>query len=162
MGRFSWATIRGRQNRKITIITLYKVCNQPIEIVGPLTAISQQWQIAQSENRDNENMVDNTIIDLQVFINSQRNKGMEIILSMDANETMNCKNSTIITLCCIWKLCDPIAIKHETELEPNTYSRGSGRIDFILCSKALLPFISNVAILQSPSIPSKFQHRPSD
>ena len=66
---------------------------------------------------------------------------------MDANETANFKNSTIINLCRICKLCDPIAIKNGTELEPNTYSRGSGRIDFILCSKALLPFISNAGIL---------------
>ena len=49
MGRRSWATIRGRQNRRIIIITVCKVCNQPIETVGPLTAISQQWQIAHSE-----------------------------------------------------------------------------------------------------------------
>ena len=92
-------------------------------------------------------MTDNTIVDLQVFINSQRNKGTEIILSMDANETTNCKNSNIIKLCHICKLCGPIAMKHGTELESNTYSRGSSRIDFILCSKALLPFISNAAIL---------------
>ena len=38
-------------------------------------------------------------------------------------------------------------MKHGTELEPNTYSRGSGRIDFTLCSKTLLPFISNAGIL---------------
>ena len=92
-------------------------------------------------------MTDNTITDLQVFINSQRNNRTETILSMDANETSNCKNSTIIKLCRICKLCDPIAMKHGTELEPNTYSKGSGRIDFILYSKALLPFISNASIL---------------
>ena len=92
-------------------------------------------------------MADNTITDLQVFINSQRNNRTETILSMDANETANCKNSTIIKLCRICKLCDPIAMKHGTELEPNTYFRGSGKIDFNLCSKALLPFISNAIIL---------------
>ena len=42
MGRWSWATIRGRQNRKLNIITVYKVCNQPIETARPLTSISQQ------------------------------------------------------------------------------------------------------------------------
>ena len=59
-------------------------------------------------------MADNTITDLQVFINSQRNNRTETILSMDANETSNCKNSTIIKLCRICKLCDPIAMKHGT------------------------------------------------
>jgi len=29
---------------------VYKVCNQPIEQIGPLTAISQQWQIYQKES----------------------------------------------------------------------------------------------------------------
>ena len=53
---------------------MYKVCNQPIEQVGPTTAISQQWQIAQRENRGNENMADSTITDLQLFINSHRKK----------------------------------------------------------------------------------------
>ena len=92
-------------------------------------------------------MADNTITDLQFFINFQRNNGTKIILRMDANKTANCKNSTIIKLCRIYKLCDTIALKHGTELEPNTYSRGLDRIDFILCSKALLPFISNAIIL---------------
>ena len=158
MGGWSWVTIRGRQNRKITIITVYKVYNRPIVTAGPLTAISQQWKIAQSKNRGNENIVDNTITDLQLFINSQQNNGTEIILNMDANETVNCKNSTIIKLCRIYKLCDTIALKHGTELEPNTYSRGLDRIVFILCSKALLPFISNVGILPFGMI-TFFDHR---
>ena len=92
-------------------------------------------------------MADNTITYLQFFINPQRNKGEEIILSMDANKKANCKNSTIIKLCRICKLCNLTAMKHGTESEPNTYSRGSDKIAFILCSKALLPFISNVGIL---------------
>ena len=95
----------------------------------------------------NENMANDTIIDLQFFINSQRNLGTEIILNMDVNETANWKISTIIKLCRICKLCDPIAMKHGTATEPNTYSRGSSRIDFILCTKALLPFISYIGIL---------------
>ena len=147
MGRWSWATIRGRQNRKIIIITVYKVCNQPIEQAGPTTAISQQWQIAQRENRGNENMADSTIIDLQLFINSRRNNSSEIIICVDANKTANHTNSNILKLCRTCKLCDPIAMKHGTESEPNTYSRGSGTIDFIFCTNALLPFISFIRIL---------------
>ena len=147
MGRWLWVTIRGRQSRQVTIITTYKVCNQPIKQAGPLTAISQQWQIAQSENRGNDSMSHNTINDLRFFINSQRNLGTEIILGMNANETANCKNSNIIKLCRTCKLCDPISMKHGTAREPNTFSRGSGRIYFILCSRALLQFISSVGIL---------------
>ena len=79
----------------------------------------------------------NTIIDLQFFINSQRILGAEIILGEDTNKTTNCKFSNIIKLCCTCKLYDPIAMKHGTETELNNYSRGSGRIDFILCSRAL-------------------------
>ena len=55
--------------------------------------------------------------------------------------------SKIITLCHTCKLCDPIAMEHGTATEPNTYSRGSGRIKFVLCSRALLPFISNAGLL---------------
>ena len=128
---------------------MYKVCNQLIEQVGPTISISQQWQITQRENRGNENMTDNTITDLQLFISSHRNIGSEIILCMDANETANCTNITIVKLCHICKLCDSIAMKHGTESEPNTYSRGSSRINFIFCTNALLYFISYIGILPS-------------
>ena len=66
---------------------------------------------------------------------------------MDANETANCKNNNIIKICSICKLCDPVAMKHGIETEPNAYSMGSRRIDFILHTRALLPFISSAGIL---------------
>jgi len=109
-----------KTKQKITIITVYKVCNQPIEKAGPTTAISQQWQTSQRENRGNENMTDSTIIDLKLFINSDQNNGSEIILCMDANETANHTNFTILKLYCKCKLCDPIVMKHGTKSEPNT------------------------------------------
>ena len=37
--------------------------------------------------------------------------------------------------------------ENDTTIEPNTYSRGSRRIDFILCSRVLLTFISSAGIL---------------
>ena len=68
-------------------------------------------------------MVDTTINKLQTFINLQRNLEKEIILSIDANKTANFKSHNIIKICRICKLCDPIAMEHRSEREPNTYSR---------------------------------------
>ena len=68
-------------------------------------------------------MVDATINEMQAFTNSQQNLGNEIILSMNANETANCKNNNIINICRTCKLCDPIAMKHGTGRQPKTYSR---------------------------------------
>ena len=67
--------------------------------------------------------------------------------TIDANEIVNCTNITILKLCRIYELCDPIAMKYGTESEPNTYSRGAGRIYFIFCTNALLSFISYIGKL---------------
>ena len=92
-------------------------------------------------------MANTTITKLHFFISSQQNLRNKIILSMDASETANYKNSNIINVCRTCKLCDPIAMGHGTVIEPNTYSRSSGWIDSILCSSVLLPFVSSVRIL---------------
>ena len=86
-------------------------------------------------------------IKLQIFINSQRRNGNEIILCIKANETANCKNNNIIKICHTCKLSNPIVMKHGTENVPNTYFRGSGRIDFIIYTRSLLLFISSDRIL---------------
>ena len=92
-------------------------------------------------------MVDTTIKKLQTFINLQRNLEKETILSIDANKTANFKSHNIIKICRICKLCDPIAMEHRSEREPNTYSRGSERIECIICTILPLPFKSSVGIL---------------
>ena len=92
-------------------------------------------------------MANTTINELKFFIKAQQNLGNEIILINNANETTNCWNSNILKKYRTCKLCDPIAMKHGTATYPNTYSRKYGRIDFILCSSALLPFISSADIL---------------
>ena len=66
---------------------------------------------------------------------------------MDANEIVNYKINNIIKSCRLWKLCDPIAMKNGTEIEPNIYSRESELMYFILCTRALLRCISSVGIL---------------
>ena len=123
---------------------MYKVCNQSLEQARPQIATSQQWQISQQEDRETESMVDTTINNLQSFIKSQQNTGNGIILCINVNEIANYKNNR--------KLCDPIIMRHDTETEPNILSRGYVKIDFILCTRALLPFILRVDILSFGTI----------
>ena len=56
-------------------------------------------------------------------------------------------NSGISNLISFTQLCDPIFIIHGEHKEPNTYIRGSDRIDYILCTPKLLKYILRCGIL---------------
>ena len=66
---------------------------------------------------------------------------------IDANESMTKTNSGISNLISLTQLCNPIFMLHGEHKEPNTYIRGSDRIDYILCTPKLLRCILRCGIL---------------
>ena len=66
MGRYSWVTLQGKENRTITMISAYRVCST--KTPGPFTAYSQQAHIMSIQGNTNPDPRQETIQDLTDFI----------------------------------------------------------------------------------------------
>jgi hypothetical protein len=85
--------------------------------------------------------------DLKERINELRQQGQEIIVMMDANNTLQNTRSALTKWTAETKLIDPLVQRHGTEGEPPTYARGSKRIDYILVSENLSEYVISCGIL---------------
>lgn len=157
MGRWSYTILRGKEGKRILLVTAYRVCTQSISSIGPTTSTSQQYRHLSKEFREaniNEDPQPRKqfIIDLQAWIEYYNRAGCFIILSIDANESIKSDtgaycpldftldkpistkghDGTIATLIRTCGLCDPLIMQHTVSPPPPTYRRGKERIDFIL------------------------------
>jgi hypothetical protein len=127
----------------------------------------QQFRHLSQQNREADIISDpkpkyQFIIDLQAWLQEMMGKEYEIILCLDANESIDGKagqfsplqyslskpiagsghDGTLATLIRTCGLCDPLTIQHHGEPPPATYKRGQHQIDFILTS----PKVTEVVI----------------
>ena len=91
------------------------------------------------------------IKDLIIIINDKKTEN-EIILMIDANEGISESNSGIRKLLIKTQMCHPIFLQHGSKNEPNTYARGSRRIDFVFCTSNISQYIIQSGILPFDSI----------
>jgi hypothetical protein len=141
MGRWTEITVRGKRNRKVTIITAYVVCPQSQSEISSkkTTAFTQQWHIIK---RNSPGITDidprkKMWEDLSTRIQKLKDIGHELIVMMDANDSLKQFNSSLSDFVRKCELIDIIAERHGTEDEPPTYSRGSQRIDYIFTTPLL-------------------------
>jgi hypothetical protein len=64
MGQFTWATIRGTQDRGILIIVAYKVCQDHDSRTGAFTAYQQQYTALQAHGHKQPNPRQQILINL--------------------------------------------------------------------------------------------------
>ena len=72
MGRYSWVTLQGKENRTITMISAYRVCST--KTAGPFTAYSQQAHILSIRGKTNPDPRQEIIQDLIDFIQKNKNQ----------------------------------------------------------------------------------------
>lgn len=140
MGRWVWATF-GSGNEKVTIITVYRVCEGSQQTEGPSTAWSQQRDFmvnkmmtedAPITEIDNVDPRDMTNRDLHSFIQKCREGNGKIILAGDMNQDMYATQRGKLST---GSLCEKsglysVAYGFENELRPS-HIRGSKVIDHI-------------------------------
>ena len=131
MGRWIQCTIRGKDNRKVTMITAYQVVKQSITQAGPKTAYMQQYQRLRLTGHADPNPRKQFINDLGELLRKERDKGNAILLMLDANDSME-HASSLSKLASEFGLIDLHTHKWGLEGEPSTYKRGTKRIDYIL------------------------------
>ena len=81
------------------------------------------------------------------FIKKLQEQKHEVILLIDANESITDSNSLIGTLLSQTQMCDPIFNQHGSKNEPNTHIKGSKRIDYIFCTQHISKYIISSGIL---------------
>ena len=89
MGQWSYITINGRNNTKLSIISTYRVCETRIQDSDPSTAFSQQLDKIEERGDLQKDVRKQMISDLTIFISKLKVKNYEIILDIDTNESFD-------------------------------------------------------------------------
>ena len=85
MGQWTFLSILGRHNKRITIFTTYKPCKRSIEIVEHSTVIKHQWLVIKSKQY-NQHPHQAAINDVIIAIKKLQKERHEIIISLDGNK----------------------------------------------------------------------------
>ena len=130
IGRWSWITLQGAKQRKITIITAYRVCAGNLNSSDG-TVWKQEWRALTSPTNASPDPRRQTLIDLKTFTIRRQQKQQSIILFIDANDHLpNSQRFRQDT-----DLIDIIA--HERTDAPSATHMDGNRIDYILLSHDL-------------------------
>lgn len=183
LGRWSYITFRGKNNKCLTVVTGYRVCQTTPSSTGLKTAYMQQYRKISTKLRDsNKHSTPNPhrqfVLDLQAWLEHLIRNGHQIILSIDSNKEINPTSGKYINLpykldtitatsnhdellSTLLNTCGLVDIltSHHSGKAPATYNRGTKRLDYILISKPLAPATSRSGILPFYSL-FLSSHRP--
>jgi hypothetical protein len=148
MGRWTEAELLGKRNKKLVIITAYNVCKGNIGTIGPRTAFVQQYHIIKQKDPTNvPNPRTQMLTDLGKRIHELKNNKSEVILMWDANDTLQKPNSELSKWVKQMGMLDLVTMRHGTDDEPPTYSRGSNRIDYTMSTPKIAEYTTAAGIL---------------
>ena len=146
LGRWSYLTLTGKNNKKIKFITCYRVCQSSKEI-GPGSIRTQQEMDILKDSGEIVDPRKKILSDLEVYIQQEHGKGYQIILMGDLNEDLqNSKN--IAKFLGATGLYNIHKEMHKEAL-PNTHDRGKYCIYIIAISES----IPKEAIIRSGILP---------
>lgn len=147
LGRWTEATLTGKDNRQVTIICVYRVVKNSISRSGPFTAFAQQWHLLRMKGHPNPDPHKQCLTDLGERIDLLVKDNHEIILLIDANESLQNPNSSFTKWVRARKLIDVHVQWHCNDDKPATYARGSKWIDYILSTQEMSKFVTAAGIL---------------
>ena len=154
LGQWTYQTIAGADDQKITFITAYQVC-PGTAMSGEKTAWKQRQAIMTSQAID-DSIVPNPrqkfTSDLTDLCRSLQAQGHGLILFMDANSTLNDTGSWLHDFLQKTNLHDIYSHRHGYDNEPATHTRGSQRIDFMLTTVDVLPYVASTGYTSFASI----------
>ena len=140
MGRWSTLLIRGRHRSKLAIISAYRVCNQDPSQAGGRTAYMQQWQMLRTQHPNcTPDPRRQFFIDLKAEIARLTTEDYEVVVMLDANESMYDRNSNLLQFVQESQLTDLHLLRHSAihSNPPGTYQRGSKRLDYIFGTRLI-------------------------
>jgi hypothetical protein len=142
LGRWSYFKISSNKH-SIIIITAYRPCVSQ----GPSMAWMQQWALLRESGTPNPDPIKKFYSDLESFIQGWIDQKSEIILMMDANESIGEKPGGMSSVVGCLGLIDLIRDRHPPKEQISTYSRGSKQIDYIFGTKKVQECCTRAGIL---------------
>jgi hypothetical protein len=142
-GRWSYLYLQGKDDKVITYITVYQVCQKPTNLQG-ITTFHQQETAFRREKRKNSNPRHNFQHDLIHFIKGLQARGHQIILAGDFKEHILDNKTSLQQISQQCQLLDIWKQKFPRQTEPSTYILGSKRIDKTLISRLLSSAVAAV------------------
>ena len=140
IGRWTYATILGRNNTKTTVFNVYRPGKMKVKDAGSSTVIKQQCIMMQQQGRD-EHPHNATLNDLVKAIQQKQKYNNEIILTIDGNEPFLSSMGGMAILCRKCKLHDPFTHQHGDAVKGPSHINGFHRIDYIFFSLKIIDSI---------------------
>jgi hypothetical protein len=107
----------------------------------------QQWHYLKDKGIDKPNPRKQMLFDLAARVAEIKERGEEVIIMMDSNESLNDSRAALTKWLQGLGLVDIIAQHHGSNGEPETYNRGTERIDHIFMTPTLAEFVHRTGIL---------------
>ncbi len=144
LGQWTYQTLSGPNNKQLTIITAYQVC-QGGDNSGEHTAWRQRQSVLTRNDPENDNKSPNPrhhfAADLTNLCRKLISQGQAILVFIDANSNFEDGSSWLHEFLNRTGMHDVYNHHHGYEYEPATYTRGTKRIDFMFTTTELLPYI---------------------
>ena len=143
MGRWTFVTLRRKQQKPVTIVTVYQVNVRPTNDIG-ITAWHQQRLELNKQGNTSLHPRKAFIQDLIRLVEQLQQMDHDIMIGGNFNETADKQNSGLLKLMTKTGLLDPWIHRFPTHPTFNTYRRGSKRIDTVLCTPNIVPMIKGI------------------
>jgi exonuclease III len=147
------ATMKGM----LTIISAYRVSQNALANLGPMTVYSQEHMAFQASIVAKAEPRKRCLIELERVVKGEMNKGHMVLVNIDANDYIQA-NTAVQTFCDNTSLIDLIARFSPSQVNTPTYARGKKRIDYSFCSPNLLEFVISASIKASASVRTGSDH----
>jgi len=146
LGRWSYLELVGQLGMRLIVVSAYRVCPQQFDATAS-TVTAQQTRILLQQGVPNPNPHQQFISDLTTQINSWRQQHKEVLVGLDANESVDDPRSKIMRLMAETDLIDLHHHCYPSSTKPATHQRGSHPIDLILGSPRLASTLVHAWIL---------------
>jgi hypothetical protein len=142
MGRWSWMKFRGKRGTKVLVISAYQVSQTSARGLGMETVYMQHWRKL-AKIRVKVNPWAQFWEDLTLFICQATASQEEVLLMIDANADIY--NPQFVTFLLDCGLHD-LHANSTLDLPPETYYRGTKKIDFCLGTGGVLASVMRTGI----------------
>ena len=130
LGRWNCVTMTGKHDTKFTVMTAYQVNpgHQSSQPTG--SAFMQQYRILNRNNKSEKKKDPRVEFwkDCKAKLKALQSQGHEVLLIIDSNDP---KRTEVTNMVREAKMQDLYILRHGSDNEPETYQRGTERIDFM-------------------------------
>lgn len=135
-GRWSSHTYRGKGQVQITVISVYQVVTDKLQL-GASTAAAQQRSLLMNSHDPLSAPRKAFKRDLTTFATQCITAGQEILIVGDFNEVLGAEIDGMSKIAAELNLIDVMKYRHQ-DLSPATYSRGRSRLDYGLATQHIV------------------------